>query len=46
LPEATEADVEQQQELAGSGTVTPEDVSPDEATEADILEQGGNVTPV
>jgi hypothetical protein len=29
LPEATEADVvEQQQELDGSGTVTPEDVSP------------------
>ena len=46
LPQATEADVvEQQQELDGSGTLTPADVSPDEATEADIVEQGGNVTP-
>ncbi|MDN4175356.1 hypothetical protein QWY28_20490 [Nocardioides sp. SOB77] len=44
-PQADEADLaEQQQGMDGSGTVTPAEVGPDEANEADVLEQGDHVT--
>lgn len=45
--EANEADVAEQQQAADGSddTLTPPDVSPDEASEADILEQGATVAP-
>lgn len=44
---ANEADVAEQATPAtqGGSTLTPEDVSPDDANVADILEQGATVRP-
>lgn len=44
--DANEADVAEQATpaTAGGSTLTPEDVSPDEANVADILEQGATVS--